>query len=391
MYCPNCGTQIPDGSASCQFCGETFAVTEDARGDSQPEATQAQQYYPPVQEPQYYEAPAQPAYSAPAYQAADNVNPVLKILRSIGSSGAFLTASIVYTASILFSLISTIVGTSAVKVTINLPGGYDYSDLYRTTSSAAIVGAIVAMIPAILIAVGIWMVYSTSIKKGNTPFGTAGLTMIKVIVIIALVGICIAAVLVLIALLFVGVRGSDLSGLINEALAEQGLYGGYYYGNIGAMATGAVIAAFIFLAGVMTLVIFFFAKLLKTINTVKRSANTLIPSDRVSPFVAVMLFIAGGFVGIAALASLASGLILAGISSALSSVVYFIFGVLIFKYRNQMRAYMMANAQPYAQVPPQYSGASYQQVTGVTCPRCNGVYASNLASCPYCGLPRQNY
>ena len=392
MYCPICGYENPDGASFCQNCGGALPSADDAQNVVLPEPEQEAQVYQPAPEPQTqnYEAPAQPLYSAPAYHAAEPVHPVLKIIRSVGSSGAFLTAAILYSAAVLFSFISSLVNSSSImRVTINLPGGYDYGDVLRASRGATIAGAFISLIPTALIAIGLWLVYS--------PFSTAGLTMIKVIVIIALVAVCVAAVVLLIALLFVSIRGSDLSSLINDAMIQEGIYdmygnySGAISGSIGALTATALIFAFILLAGVLTLVIFYFVKILKTINTVKRSANTLTASDRVSPFVAVMLFIFGGISGIASLGTLASGAILSGITSALSATVCIIFGVLIFKYRNQMRAYMAANAQPYVQVQPRYNGGSYQQVTGVTCPRCSGIYASNLSACPYCGLPKQNF
>ena len=60
----------------------------------------------------------------------------------------------------------------------------------------------------------------------------------------------------------------------------------------------------------------------------------------------------------------------------------------------QIRGVSDATRQKQAQYQQGYNGGYYQQNVppqSVICPRCNGAYSANLANCPYCGLPRQNF
>lgn len=58
MFCPNCGTQIADGSAFCPNCGAQFG------------APQQPQYQQPTQQPvqPQYQQPVQQPYQQPQYQ-----------------------------------------------------------------------------------------------------------------------------------------------------------------------------------------------------------------------------------------------------------------------------------------------------------------------------------
>ena len=58
MFCPNCGTNLPDGTPVCTTCGY-----------------QQKKSQQPVQEPVQEPAPQQPAYQAPAQQPAYQPQP----------------------------------------------------------------------------------------------------------------------------------------------------------------------------------------------------------------------------------------------------------------------------------------------------------------------------
>ena len=58
MFCPKCGTTLPEGAAFCTNCGQQFAAAP---------AQPAQPVYQAPQQPAYQQ-PQQPAYQQPAYQ-----------------------------------------------------------------------------------------------------------------------------------------------------------------------------------------------------------------------------------------------------------------------------------------------------------------------------------
>jgi len=398
MFCPNCGSSNSNDSVFCQNCGTPLNQSVPEKNEAPAaEPASAQTQYQTAPEPQYQQPAPQPAYQTGGYgTVAPQVNPVVAKIKELGSSAAFLVGIIAQTLAALFILISSFAsGGRYMNV-----GGYRVSigDYYNTGST--VLGVIIMLIPSLLIIIGLWLTYATSRKK-NEPFKTAGLTMIKVITIIEFVAFCVLMGLVIIAL----IAGASFLPNFLEQFGSSSLYGSGYYGyNYGydyynaasSIATGVMVFLVLILIAVSVLMIFFYAKTVKTINTAKRSASTGVASDRVSPFVAVMLFIAGGFLAIYTFILWAAGAILLGFVLSFEAVAMFTFGVLIFKYRTAMRALMASNNQfgyqPYGGQPQ--GGAPYyqqQSVSGVTCPRCHGVYASNLSNCPYCGLPKQNF
>lgn len=75
MFCPNCGTQIEDGSAFCPACGARM----DAGAQSQPEQAYQQPQQPQYQQvPQYQQAP-QYYQQAPQYGDAQPTQGKMKI------------------------------------------------------------------------------------------------------------------------------------------------------------------------------------------------------------------------------------------------------------------------------------------------------------------------
>lgn len=76
-FCPNCGAQYPDGSASCPNCGYIFTPVNPApqQPQGQPEQPQPQMPYqpmPPYQQPYYQPMPVVDQYDHTAeYDAKD--------------------------------------------------------------------------------------------------------------------------------------------------------------------------------------------------------------------------------------------------------------------------------------------------------------------------------
>ena len=95
-----------------------------------------------------------------------------------------------------------------------------------------------------------------------------------------------------------------------------------------------------FLLG-LVLCIIYFAKLIKTINTVKRVLRTGSPDDRVSPFAAVigiLCFLAMLWPGLSRILEGGTENILSGASALLSAFAALFFSILIFRFRSGMRA-----------------------------------------------------
>lgn len=388
MFCPNCGYQNADGVAFCQNCGTQLSTVN------------AQQVY---QQPI-----ANPAYQQGAYAQSVPISSGLTVLKRICSSPVALVAVIAYTAAALFSFINSINSSSGIL-------GYIYQlasmmdmeemigDLYYAVRGTSVISAVIGMIPAILIAIGLWMTYTSAANHQDVEMKTGGLTLIKVILIIDLVFICIALAMV------------EIIALI----AVVNLAGSYYGSSMVAPITGVMIGVAI----AMALVIMFYAKSVKSINTISMTARTGDPSDKVSTYVAVMAFIMGGFTVLSAFSNFHFLPLLSNLCSATASIA---FGIFLFSYRGQMRtamnsggymnipqqqAYAIPNANAY-NPQMQYSSvqqSAYSPQSGgddhattilsnepqqlVTCSNCGKQYSliqGQIYQCPYCGY-RESY
>ncbi len=298
MFCSNCGIENTDGAAFCKNCGTKIGTV------------------------------AAPVYTAPvqAVKAPLSSHPVLNVVKKVASSPLFLVAIIAYSVQILAAIInSTTIGARLEMLLYNLldeMGGmvpyefYEFVDaISRIGDIPYVLGTLIGLIPAILICVGLWITYASARSRLSSGMKTSGLTMIKVITIIQLIGSCIAVAIIEILLLL---------AVIGIAATEY--------------APGLAIAILVFLvlvvAATYTLQIIFSAKIIKSINTAKNTVATGVPSDKVSGFVAVWAFVsAAGF-----LFSLFANFL----SSAAAMTALICFGILIFKYKSEMRALMYA-------------------------------------------------
>ena len=154
-------------------------------------------------------------------------------------------------------------------------------------------------------------------------------------------------------------------------------------------------------AAVLVFVIVFIAKYIKTLNTYKKVATKSLPSDRVSPFFAVVTIIGGICAVASAVVTAIYGLYVFAASLLLNALYMICFGLTVFRFRNEMRALKASMpAQPY--VPQGYAPQGYApaqpqgyapqgfapQYAPVVCPRCGTTFAPELSFCPHCGLPR---
>lgn len=317
MICSKCGHQNADGMRFCEMCGTPLQAA--------PQYAAPQQYAVQPQ-PQY--ASAAQAYSNPSVQ----YSPVIQKLRKESTSPLFLTGAIAYSCAILFALISAFTGANSLLASVtqllnllsNVGGvgsmssmemNYLLMSLDSLTSGlrgAALGGAILTQLPNILVAVGIWLVFATAFDKSGRPMKTTGLTMIKVVKIIQLVGICLGILLLEIG---IGILASSIAKYDDSAWP-------YFIGIMIGVLLGAAVG------------ILFFVKIIQTINTIANSIRTQQQSNKVSVYVAVMCMIAGvwqAFTLVFNLGNLFGMLSLLG--SATASIVFSIF---LFKYRSDM-------------------------------------------------------
>ena len=384
MFCPNCGTKNDDNVVFCKNCGTKINGVKQSESPAPTEAqppvapaepvvdtpatpevpvapvaadipeTTAEPVAPvepivaaAVDTPAAPVAPVTPVYTpaapAPAVSASAprSKHPVLKVVKDMGASPLFLVAAITFSAAIFFSFIGLFTLSDSVSFLNKILnsagiGGYDGALLYQYKGLTVGMG-IIGLIPSVIYAIGIWSVFAAANNRRSDGMSTAGLTTIKVMEIIGLVFACIglAAVLILAVVGFAGIR--TLGGYI-------GNYGSNYSSVVSDVLPVVFVTLMIGVAIGLVLVIIYAAKIISSINTVKRTILTGNADYRVSGFVAVMNFIIAFF----SLFSAFSGSF-ATLSTVCSIASLICFGILLFKYKSAMLKLIRPDANAYAQ------------------------------------------
>ncbi|RKJ41430.1 hypothetical protein D7X94_03840 [Acutalibacter sp. 1XD8-33] len=307
MICPNCGRNIPDGTV----CPCTL--------------------------------------EAPPPLLSDN--PAVNVVKTIGSSPLFLTMAILFSASALLTVFSSMGLSDALSNIYYYAyayGLYDYIDsianmldMIRATSVA---NAIIGSIPAILLAVAMWIHFVTCRNRMSGNISTAGLTICKVFRYIYMVALCLCAflvlagiALVLIVVLSEGVPPMAFAGSEDEVLLSI----------IVIMAIVTLVCIFAFVLGIT-----YQASLIRMINRTKTVAQSGMADDRVSSYLVGMTY----FVAVCTLISGVFALFTAPISAVgtlCQGSALILAAVLLGRYRTAMNQVLFPPVQPA--VPPMYA------------------------------------
>lgn len=363
MFCPRCGAQMAQGVRFCTNCGNALNQAPAApvyQPASQPAPRPAPQ---PVPQPAYYAPPVmQQPVREPSF--ADRVRDAV---RKFGGSPLFLVVAICYTLVQLYSLLTIgSVGSSLYDTLYPIlrelgMSAREIRNMLSGIQDTSGIASLLGMIPGILIMSGLWAIYGSS-HSHTKKTGTAGLTMIQVVMILELIGIGIVMAIILLPLLVAIIEaGSHSSDLASAAM------------------TGLMIA-FVIVAAITAFVFVYYIKICTTISKVKNTLRTGVANRRVSGFVAVMCFIFGGitvissFVGLIPLLEsryVSSSMLIRGalgtLSSLLGAAAQILVGVLIFMYKSRMAQLEQGDVPPapvYAQPQPAYQSApapAYQQ------------------------------
>ena len=291
--------------------------------------------------PQSYGAPAYgapvPPYMPPVYPPRNRFGgqgqrPVSRegrrVARRLGSSPAYLIASVAFT---LYMLLFTVF---AVRVIGALTGAERYwrggyiSGLFseRITEREAVMWVVycgISVLFSVLITAGLWITFGSAVKRGSDRMSGAGLTMIKVVTIIRLVLFCIFFALVL----FGALIGGLIQGAVNDAFefAELREVGILYF----LLMTSILV-------GFMVMGILYYAGILRTLNAVRSSLQTGIPNPGASGYVAVMNFLMTTGLLYLTLRVFRTDGALFGLALLCLCVSLCTFGVCIFQYRGAM-------------------------------------------------------
>lgn len=366
MFCSRCGAQIQEGGNFCTRCGSPVSVPPQTPAQQVP-PQQPVYYNPPVQN---YQQPQQPAAYVPPVQPQPisyaSVAPVCQqpfsqedpakmarvreAVRKVGGSPLFLIAVICFT--LLQCFFWLFGGNFTGQLRSEIFTFLNYFDVYNKRIqdicyflSGDIIDTI-ALLTNVFVLAGLWIIYISARCKSNN---TVGLTMIKVISIIQLVGILLLAVLIMLPTALFMLDIDDYRPL--RELEYLGL----------AMLI-------MVLEGMCALTIVFYVRFLCVIRAVKKSLRTGISYRNISVFVAVICFMLGLYVALNELTFLTSYNIfrileagslmfilqtfLSVMASLLSVMSLFLFGILIFVYRGKLARAEKEEVKPVAVAEP---------------------------------------
>ena len=327
--CPVCGQPVEEAWKACPHCGSPLG--EEESGPRYAQTPGADPQGGETAGPRYTQAPGADARGGTAPMGWNAEPPTLRWVRQTIRSPLYLTATIGYCCTIVFSLASTFrSGMAAVTNTAvySLMGSsYGTSSwmgelnnwlplVYGSSVGAALLG----QLPGILVAIGLWMLYVSASDTSGAPLKTAGLSLIRGVQIFQLVVLGLM-VLLLILSFFV-------------MMAATGFYD----------MTSVIPVVLLFLvlvAVILGLVGFYYARLIATINGFRRTIWTGQAQGPVSLFVAVISALGG----VLPLFGVLLGEVFASLASIGGAVAGIAFAILLFRCHDDIQR-MSADPSP---------------------------------------------
>lgn len=253
---------------------------------------------------------------------------VIPTLKKMATSPLYLACAIAYTCQIVFSICSLIWDRASVISMLQKYLGSGSASLEMSMAISSLsqefsginIASFLGYIPTVLMSVGIWMLFLSAKNATDDALNPSGLTFVKVSTIIHIVCLILAT-------LFVEFIFFMLAWAFNEV--ADGL-------------ASVVITVMIVFAVFMAFPIFMYIKVVTTVNTMKRTIQTQVPSYKVSVFVAVMSIVSGVGYVILLLNSISLFSVLSSVSMAVACIG---FGVFLFRYRKEMQMLMEGNIQ----------------------------------------------
>lgn len=306
--CPGCGTPVPEEATVCPQCGKPLGEQTDG--------------------PRYQNTPGG---SPPA---AGGESPAIRTVRELFCTPLYLAVAIGYTVTLVSNLMSLLLmGTGLMSEdttwVTSLTGATgwtgDAGSAMNTAVWSSLAWSVVAQIPAILVVVSLWMMYTSARDRSGAPLKTAGLTIIRVIQIITLVlvGIMMALMLVLLGL-----------ALTTASFGE----------NSGVFTPLAAMALFVMVVAVV-LVMLYGVRFIGTIDSFRKTIWTGTLQGSISAYVAVCSILGGIVMVLNVLLGLLARAPFTALSGASSAVSGICFGIWLFHCRDEWQRLKAEQAQ----------------------------------------------
>ncbi len=291
IFCSQCGTQNDVSSAFCKNCGNRL-------------------HSEPVQS-----APSATYTAAQTEAPKPKIPPVTNAIRTMVLSPFALITAIAFTLMIFFYIsdadifMSTVMGE--LRSALSQAGLYtsEMELVTKAVSDLTSFVAVIAMLPSIVIAIGMWCIVYAATEKNKRTLSTAGLTTIRTVALIEFI------------FAIIGVVGYVV--VCGDALLKISKYGAQ------DMISPIVIFVLILVLAALIFRAYVFHKTKELMDALKY--NFRYPGSPVAPsiFMAVMSFISFGVYLISALSEGAK-------SDWCAAVAFFGFGFLIIKFGSKM-------------------------------------------------------
>jgi hypothetical protein len=225
-------------------------------------------------------------YQKNYYGQAIQPNPIptqypINKIKKIATSPLYLVSIIIYTIAVFFQLTYLFETNSILfylfkgKNMLSSTSGINFYSLGLYNYRGIVIAlSFLAIIPMILICIGLWMFYASS--RNPEDRSTAGLSIIKVSVIINFIKLLILPVLIMIVALF------------SNSYAKFG-----YVDRVDMLR--ASVDFFVILVIICILPIIYYISIIRTINQIQETIVTGVPSAQTSRFLGVMNCILAGF------------------------------------------------------------------------------------------------
>ncbi len=301
-YCEKCGFSNEDTAKYCEECGAPLAETQEQS------------------------APAYDAGMAESTAEPQNRESAVSVVRRMLSSPILLAIAVLLALSVVFTVIKSIDASynlSLTAFTISALEGFDldlsalesntvYNGVMSFLQTKSIGLAISSSVPSILLCVALFMQYSAARTAKGDSMGTAGLTVIRVMAVLSLIGA------ILVSVLTVG-----LFGFLIVAMSQT---------EIPALIV-LLAVILIFVAAGFGLWIAFYVGALRTLGVIRKAARNNIANSHISSYVAVILIIVGALSALGSLYSFGIQSV-SGIAGGAANVLL---GVFLFRYRDAMQ------------------------------------------------------
>lgn len=327
MYCSQCGKQVDENDKFCQYCGAPVAPAVPAAPPVPPvtEVTplppqEAQPVLPENQgrnmrevTPEDYQQTPQPQeFVAPTPMITPQQ--ISDAIKKIFRSPLLLIAAIALTVGLAcyFAYIIDNIEILSINIKSILSSATDgYREEIGIISEYAYLFYIALQLPAVLIALGMWMTCISSHRK-KEGLTAGGIKLIKGVFIFQLV-LYILAALLCILLLALGMATAGLVGQMD------------------------IIFGFLLLAAIVVFLLVYQIKLLSTADVMRRAVQYRVPVHTVSVLVAVINFLIAVFEIYQAYQSFVSSGILLALNAIFAALTYIFLGAFILYYRSAMR------------------------------------------------------